>query len=73
MIQFTVLNMDTQQVDFVLHYSPDWAVPFIIESGEQGHIFNWDMVTGSLLMDGAPITRHTITIERVLDANVEVQ
>jgi len=64
MIKFTLTNIDTQQVDFVLHHSPEWAVPFVTVSGEQGHIFNWEMVSGSLLMDGVAIDKYTITIER---------
>ena len=65
MIQFTLTNIDTGLVEYTLHHSPDWAVPFVTVDGEAGHIFNWDMTTGSLIMDGTPLMTHTITIERI--------
>ena len=65
MIQFTLTNVDTFTVEYVLHHSPDWAVPFLTVSGESGHVFNWAMTDGSLIMDGTPLMTHTITIERV--------
>jgi len=64
MIIFTLTNVDTQQVDFILHHNPLWEVPFVTISGESGHVFNWDFVDGSMLMDGVNMTHITITIER---------
>jgi len=65
MIIFTLTNIDTQQVDFTLQYDADAPVQFTTISGESGHVFNWDMMTGSLIMDGTKLMTHTITIERI--------
>ena len=65
MIQFTLTNIDTGHVDFVLHHNPAWEIAFITISGEPGHVFNWNMIDGSLIMDGTPLMSHTITIERI--------
>lgn len=65
MIQFTLTNIDTGHVEFILHHNPAWEIPFITISGEPGHVFNWNMIDGSLIMDGAPLMTHTITIERI--------
>jgi hypothetical protein len=65
MIQFILTNIDTGLVEYVLHHSPDWAVPFLTVTGEPGHVFNWSMIDGSLIMDGSPLMTHTITIERI--------
>ena len=65
MIQFNLTNIDTGHVEFILHHNPAWEIPFITISGEAGHVFNWAMTDGSLIMDGTPLMTHTITIERV--------
>jgi len=65
MIQFNLTNIDTGHVEFILHHNPAWEIPFITISGEAGHVFNWEMTTGSLIMDGTPLMTHTITIERI--------
>lgn len=72
-IRFTLLNVETQQIDFVLDHSPAWSTPFVTVTGESDHVFNWDMTNGSLLMDGTQMTGYTITIERRDTVDDEVQ
>ena len=65
MIQFNLTNIDTGHVEFILHHNPAWEIPFITINGEPGHVFNWNMIDGSLIMDGEKLRTHTITIERI--------
>lgn len=66
MIQFNLTNIDTGLVEFILHHNPAWEIPFITISGEAGHVFNWNIVDGSLIMDGTPMVQYTIVIERII-------
>jgi len=65
--KFTISDVDTSEVQWILLYAPENEIPFSTLFGS-AHVWNWDFCTGNLLKDGLPLPAsdgHTISIEAV--------
>jgi len=52
-IKFTISDVLTSEVCWILLYQPDQETPFATLFGGH-HVWNWDFCTGNLLKDGIP-------------------
>lgn len=58
----TIIDPDTDVVEWVLRHNPSWAVPFVTVQGSE-HIWNWNFITGELIKDGEPLLGFAISIQ----------
>jgi len=60
--KFTIVEPDTDVVEWVLRHNPAWPVPFVTLQGTE-HVWNWDFISGELMQDGVPLLGFAIAIE----------
>lgn len=60
-VTFTILDPDTDEVVWILHYNPALEVPFSTKFGTH-YVWNWDFITGALLKEGEPLVGYAVIL-----------